>query len=215
MKIAIIDYNSGNVRNVQRALQRAAQLAGFEDAAVDITGDANYIREAAAVVFPGQGAAGQCMGNLLSTHLDNVVKERVASGRPFLGVCVGFQLMFTHMEENDTAGLNVLPGEVRRFPESSGLKIPQIGWNRVQQIRPSPLWENVPDGSYFYFVHSYYCDPNGGVDSPYTMAITDYGVNFCSAAGQDNWFGVQFHPEKSGPVGLQLYSNFLRYAAQC
>jgi glutamine amidotransferase len=215
MKIAIIDYNSGNVRSVQRALQKAAQNSGFETATVEITNDPQYIREAQAVVFPGQGAAGQCMGNLLSTHLDSAVRERINSGKPFMGVCVGFQLLFTHLEENDTTGLNILPGEVRRFPQTSGLKIPQIGWNRVQQVKPSPLWENVPDGSFFYFVHSYYCAPAEGLDGSQTIGVTDYGLNFCSAAGQDNWFGVQFHPEKSGPVGLQLYANFLRYAAQC
>ncbi len=216
MKIAIVDYNAGNVRSVQRALQRSAELMDESlRAEVEITGDAQKIRDADAVVFPGQGAAGQCMNNLLGVHLDDTIRERIASGKPFMGVCVGFQLMFSRMEENDINGLNVLPGRVRRFPESSGLKIPQIGWNRVKQVRPSPLWEGVPDESFFYFVHSYYCEPEGGVDNPLTTGVTDYGIDFCSAAGEGNWFGVQFHPEKSGPLGLQVYSNFLRYARQC
>ncbi len=213
MKIAIIDYNSGNVRSVQRALQKAVTyIDDSGKSSVDITGDPQHIREADAVVFPGQGAAGQCMGNLLAARLDNTVRERISSGKPFMGVCVGFQLLMTHLEENDTAGLDILPGESRKFPLSSGLKIPQIGWNQVQQARPSVLWEGVPDGSFFYFVHSYYCDP---ADNSLTLGITDYGVNFCSAAGKGNWFGTQFHPEKSGPSGIRVYTNYLRYASQC
>ncbi len=216
MKIAIIDYNAGNVRSVQRALQRAVlQVDDSPNTSVEITGDPTKIREADAVVFPGQGAAGQCMGNLLQAHLDETVRERVASGKSFMGVCVGFQLLLTHLEENDTAGLDILPGESRRFAAASGLKIPQIGWNQVHQVKASPLWDGVENDSYFYFVHSYYCDPVGGAKSPLTLATTDYGLDFCSAAGQDNWFGVQFHPEKSGPVGIQVYANFLRYASQC
>ncbi len=211
MKIAVIDYKAGNVRSVQRALQHVAG----EKATVEISGDSQKIREADAVVFPGQGAAGQCMGNLNNTGLSEVVRERIASGKPFMGVCVGFQLLFEHLEEHDTRGLGVLAGEVRKFPAESNLKIPQIGWNEVRQVnQPSILWEGVPDNSYFYFVHSYYCDPAPSIRDKIT-GLTDYGVDFASAMGDGNWFATQFHPEKSGALGLKVYSNFVRFAAQC
>lgn len=207
MKIAVIDYEAGNIRSVQRALQAVAG----PDACVEITSDPVKIRDAYAVVFPGQGAAGQCMTNLNSTHLSDIVRERINSGRPFMGVCVGLQLLFSHLEEDDTAGLDVLPGEVRRFPDRPGLKVPQIGWNVVRQTKGSPLWENVPDNSYFYFVHSYYPDPaRWAVDS--VVGVTDYGFDFASAFSKDNWMATQFHPEKSGKLGLQLYTNFLKFA---
>ncbi len=208
MKIAVIDYEAGNIRSVQRALQAAAG----PDASVEVTPDPAKIRDAYAVVFPGQGAAGQCMTNLNSTHLSDVIRERIHSGRPFMGVCVGLQLLFSHLEEDDTAGLGVLPGEVRRFPDRPGLKVPQIGWNEVRQAKKSALWENVPDHSYFYFVHSYYPDPaQWAVDS--VVGVTDYGFDFASAFSKDNWMATQFHPEKSGKLGLQLYSNFLKFAS--
>src|SRR5689334_18978571 len=155
MKIAVIDYDAGNTRSVQRALQAAAG----PEATVEITNDPRKIREAQAVVLPGQGAAGQCMTNLRQTHLAEAVTVRLHSGRAFMGVCVGLQLLFTHLEEDNMDGLDLLPGEVPRFPERPGLKIPQIGWNSVRQVQPSLLWGNVPDNSYFYFVHSYYPAP--------------------------------------------------------
>jgi glutamine amidotransferase len=211
MKIAIIDYGAGNVRSVQRALQH---VTGAE-ASVEITGDPRKIEAAHAVVFPGQGAAGQCMGNLNGTNLAEVVRHQINSGKPFFGVCVGYQLLFEHMEENDIAGLGVLPGEVRRFQESSGLKIPQIGWNRVRQVgEPSRLWEGVPDDSYFYFVHSYYTAPAPSIQDK-VIGLTEYGMEFASAMARDNWFATQFHPEKSGALGLRVYDNFVRFAAQC
>ncbi|MBN9390640.1 MAG: imidazole glycerol phosphate synthase subunit HisH [Chloroflexi bacterium] len=207
MKIAVIDYEAGNIRSVQRALQAAAG----PEATVEVTSDPAKIRDAYAAVFPGQGAAGQCMTNLNTTHLSEIVRERINSGRPFMGVCVGLQLLFSHLEEDDTAGLGVLPGEVRRFPDRPGLKVPQIGWNEVRQTNPSPLWENVPNGSYFYFVHSYYPDPAlWARDS--VVGVTDYGFDFASAFTKDNWMATQFHPEKSGKLGLQLYKNFLTFA---
>ena len=208
MKIAVIDYEAGNIRSVQRALQAVAG----PDSSVEVTSDPAKIRDAYAAVFPGQGAAGQCMNNLNSTHLSDIVRERINSGRPFMGVCVGLQLLFSHLEEDDTAGLDVLPGEVRRFPDRPGLKVPQIGWNVVRQTKDSPLWENVPDNSYFYFVHSYYPDPaRWAVDS--VVGTTDYGFDFASAFSKDNWMATQFHPEKSGKLGLQLYTNFLKFAS--
>ena len=209
MKIAVIDYDAGNIRSVQRALQAAAG----PEATVEITSDASKIREAGAVVFPGQGAAGQCMTNLRTTRLGDVVAERIASGRPFMGVCVGLQLLFTHLEENDTAGLGVLEGDVRLFPARPGLKVPQIGWNAVRQVQDCPLWAGVPDEAYFYFVHSYYPDPAPTMASA-VVGTTDYGFDFASAFARDNWMATQFHPEKSGKLGLQLYGNFLRFAAQ-
>lgn len=208
MKIAVVNYGSGNVRSVQRALQKA----GDTDATVDITGDPQKIMDATAVVFPGQGAAGQCMGNLRASGLEDTIKERIKSGKAFMGVCVGLQLLFSHMEENDTAGLDIIRGDVPRFPAGSGLKVPEIGWNRVKQVGTSILWQDVADNSYFYFVHSYYPAPT---NSATTIGQTDYGIEFCSAVGRDNWFGTQFHPEKSGPIGIQLYSNFLRFAQKC
>lgn len=211
MKIAIIDYGAGNVRSVQRALQH---VTGAE-ASVEVTADQRKIEAAHAVVFPGQGAAGQCMGNLNGSGLSEVVRQQLNSGKPFFGVCVGYQLLFEHMEENNVSGLNILPGEVKRFPESSGLKIPQIGWNRVRQVgEPSPLWEGVPDGSYFYFVHSYYTEPAPAIQNK-VIGLTDYGLEFASAMAHANWFATQFHPEKSGAIGLKVYDNFVRFAARC
>ncbi len=209
MKIAVINYDAGNIRSVQRALQAVAGPA----ATVEITADPRKIKEAGAVFFPGQGAAGQCMNNLKSTGLAEVVAERIASGRPFMGMCVGLQLLFSHLEENDTTGLGVLEGEVSRFPNRPGLKVPQIGWNSVHQVRPAPLWEGVPDNSYFYFVHSYYPNPAPSMAEA-VVGVTDYGFDFASAFARDNWMATQFHPEKSGRVGLQLYANFLKFAAQ-
>lgn len=209
MRVVVVDYDSGNVRSVQRALQ----AAGGPQAEVEISGDSLKIREAHAVVFPGQGAAGQCMSNLNKTRLADTIRQRVASGRPFMGVCVGLQLLFSHLEEDDTTGLDVLSGEVRRFPTRPGFKVPQIGWNSVRQVKPSLLWEGVPDNSYFYFVHSYYTEPTGKtVDS--VTGLTDYGFDFACAFEHENWFGTQFHPEKSGKLGLQVYANFLKFAAQ-
>lgn len=209
LKVAVIDYDSGNVRSVQRALQHVAG----DEAQVEITSDAAKIRAAHAVVFPGQGAAGQSMNNLRQSGLDAVVVEQIQSGKPFMGVCVGLQLLFSHLEENDTIGLGVLPGEVPRFQNTVDLKVPQIGWNQVRQVgQPSLLWEGVPDNSYFYFVHSYYAAPSSQAD---VIGLTDYGLDFCSAVAQANWFATQFHPEKSGTLGLQVYRNFLRFAAKC
>ncbi len=209
MKIVVIDYDSGNVRSVQKALQ----VVAGEGATVEITGDPQRIREAHAVVFPGQGAAGQCMNNLVENRLAEVVRERIGGGRPFMGVCVGLQLLFDHLEEDDTTGLGILAGDVPRFPVQPGLKVPQMGWNSVQQLRPSLLWENVPDNSYFYFVHSYYPNPAPAVE-PAVVGLVDYGVEFACAFSQDNWMATQFHPEKSGKLGLQVYANFLKFAAQ-
>ncbi len=209
MRIAVIDYDSGNVRSVQRALQAAAG----PEATVEITSEATRIREAQAVVFPGQGAAGQCMTNLNRTHLGEAVRERLASGRPFMGVCMGLQLLFTHLEEDNATGLDILPGEVRRFPNRPGLKVPQIGWNSVQQVRNCPLWQDVPDNSYFYFVHSYYADP-APLLAEAVVGQTEYGFDFASALACDNWLATQFHPEKSGKLGLQVYANYLHWAMQ-
>jgi glutamine amidotransferase len=208
MNIAVVNYEAGNIRSVQRALQAVAG----PQSSVEVTSNPQKIRDAYAVVFPGQGAAGQCMNNLRQTRLAETVRERISSGRPFMGVCVGLQLLFDHLEEDDTTGLEVLAGEVRRFPDRPGLKVPQIGWNSVQQIKPSPLWEGVPDNSYFYFVHSYYADPAPEIfDS--VVGLTNYGFDFASAFTKDNWVATKFHPEKSGKWGLQLYANFLKFAA--
>jgi imidazole glycerol-phosphate synthase subunit HisH len=170
--------------------------------------------DALAVVFPGQGAAGQCMGNLRSSGLIDTILARINSGKAFMGVCVGLQLLFAHMVENDTKGLGVIAGEVPRFPPSQDLKVPEIGWNRVKQVREAAIWADIPDESYFYFVHSYYPAPANSAAN-LTIGTTDYGIEYCSAIARDNLFGVQFHPEKSGAIGLKLYSNFLRFAQTC
>jgi imidazole glycerol-phosphate synthase subunit HisH len=207
MRVIVVDYDSGNVRSVQRALQAVAG----ENSSVEITRDPAKIREAHAVVFPGQGAAGQCMTNLRKTRLGEAIQERLASGRAFMGVCVGLQLMFSYLEENDTTGLGILPGDVRRFPDRTGYKVPQIGWNSVRQTKDSRLWAGVPDESYFYFVHSYYTAPASAAEN-FVAGTTDYGFEFASAFANANWMGTQFHPEKSGKLGLRLYSNFLDFA---
>lgn len=208
MNIVVIDYDAGNTRSVQRALQAAAG----PESVVEISPNRREIEEADAVVFPGQGAAGQCMTNLHKNKLADVVRERVASGRPFMGVCVGLQLLFEHLDEANISGLGVLGGNVPRFPDRPGLKVPQIGWNAVRQVKPSLLWENVPDNSYFYFVHSFYPAPASSEASA-VAGVTDYGFEFASAFARDNWMATQFHPEKSGKLGLQIYANFLKMAA--
>ena len=226
LRIAIIDYGGGNVRSVQRALMFRPNgvsdlspiLPPGEAVPVEatLTDDPDAIRRADAVVFPGQGAAGQSLAALRERGLDQVIIELITDPRkPFLGVCIGLQVLFDYCEENDTPGLGVLRGASRRFAgeKMAGLKIPEIGWNQVTLLRPDlPLFDGLPPDPYFYFVHSYYADPT---ERDMVIGTTDYGITYCSAAGNpaQNWFALQFHPEKSGPVGLRVYQNFARYAA--
>jgi glutamine amidotransferase len=201
MRIAVVDYGMGNIRSVSKALERVAPQAE-----VLVTADPDAIRAAERVVVPGQGAMPDCMRQLAASGAREAVVEATRA-KPFLGICVGMQMLFEHGEEGDTPGLGLLAGEVPRFRDG-GLKIPHIGWNQVRQVRPHPLWREVTDGARFYFVHSYYPKP---ADSALTAGTCEYGVVFTCAVTRDNIFAVQFHPEKSQSAGLQLLSNFVHW----
>ena len=201
MKIAVVDYGMGNLRSVSKALERVAPQAE-----VLVTADAEAIRAADRVVVPGQGAMPDCMRQLGASGAREAVVE-AASGKPFLGICIGLQMLFERGEEGDTAGLGLLPGNVPRL-RVAGLKIPHMGWNEVLQERSHPLWREIPDRSRFYFVHSYYPAPR---DRALAAASCVYGAPFTCAVARDNIFAVQFHPEKSQSAGLQLLSNFVRW----
>jgi len=198
-RISIVDYGMGNLRSVQKALQHVAP-----DAEVAITSDPQAIRDADRVVFPGQGAMPDCMRSLAEHGLGDAVAE-AARGKPFLGLCIGQQMLFEHSEEGDTPGLSLLQGRVRGFTPKPGLKIPHMGWNEVWQRAPHPLWNGIADGSRFYFVHSYYCEPAEGA---LAAASTRYPGEFTSAIARENLFATQFHPEKSAAAGLALLRNF-------
>ncbi|WP_455383814.1 imidazole glycerol phosphate synthase subunit HisH [Acidihalobacter prosperus] len=209
--LAIIDYGMGNLRSVANALRHVAPA---QDRVV-VTSDPDVVLAADRVVFPGQGAARDCMHELRAYGLEDAVRE-AARTRPFLGVCMGMQVLLEHSEENGgTPCLGVYAGEVRYFgaapldPANGGrLKVPHMGWNRVEPSHPHPLWEGIEPGARFYFVHSYYADP---ADAALVAATTDYGVRFCSALARDNVFAIQCHPEKSAEAGLRLLANFARW----
>lgn len=204
--IVVVDYGMGNLRSVAKALEHVAPKARIE-----ISGDAARIRAADRVVFPGQGAMPDCMRHLDESGLREAVLE-AARTKPLFGVCIGEQMLFESSEEGGTAGLGLLPGQVVRFPadmrdaDGARLKVPHMGWNRVAQDRPHALWEGVPDGAYFYFVHSYYACPG---DAGLSVGSTDYGRRFTCVVARDNIFATQFHPEKSAAHGLRLYANFV------
>ena len=202
MKIAVVDYGMGNVHSVSKALQRVAP-----EAQVVVTADPQAIRSADRVVVPGQGALPDCMRELEASGAREAVLE-AARAKPFLGTCVGIQMLFERGEEGDAPGLGVLAGIVPRFPASAmqGLKVPHMGWNEVIQKRSHALWRGIPDRSRFYFVHSYFPEPR---DATLVAGTCAYGVAFTCAVARDNIFAVQFHPEKSQSAGLQLLSNFI------
>ena len=212
--VAVIDYGMGNLRSVAQAVLHAAQGTGVE---VIITSQPEQVRAAERVVLPGQGAMRDCMRELRDSGMLPVVLEAAAS-KPLFGVCVGMQMLLEHSAEGGeggTASLGLMPGEVVRFelegqhqPDGSRFKVPQMGWNQVWQTRAHPVWAGVPDGSHFYFVHSYYAKPS---DARHTAGETDYGGRFTSALARDNIFATQFHPEKSADSGLALYRNFLAW----
>lgn len=205
--IALIDYDSGNLRSVQKAL-----LAVGADVRVARTPEG--MKDAHAVVLPGVGAFDDCINALRKQELLAATREFIQSGRPFLGICVGYQALFEGSEEYNScaAGLGVFPGRVVRFNPGHGLKIPQIGWNQVNFTRPDcPLFKNIPDGSHFYFVHSFFPRPT---DDSVVASRTDYGDVFSSSVWRDHVFATQFHPEKSQGVGLQLLKNFVDFAAR-
>ena len=208
-RIVVVDYGMGNLRSVAQALMQVAP-----EAEVRISGDPGVLRQADRVVLPGQGAMPDCMRSLRESGLLDALIE-AARNKPLFGVCVGEQMLFDASEEGDARCLGLMPGRVVRFqledqlqPDGSRFKVPQMGWNSVQITQRHPLWDGVADNSYFYFVHSYYAVPE---NPAHVFGETDYGVTFCCAAGRDNIFATQFHPEKSAAAGLQLYKNFVHW----
>jgi len=199
--VAVVDYGMGNLRSVAKAIEHVAPRLK-----VEVTGEAREVLRAARVVFPGQGAMPDCMREMEARGLREAVVE-AAGTKPFLGICIGLQMLFEHGEEGDTPGLGVLPGRVPKFAVT-GLKIPHMGWNEVVQARAHALWDGIADRSRFYFVHSYYPQPAEGA---LTAATCAYGVSFTCAVARDNIFAVQFHPEKSQATGLRLLSNFVQW----
>jgi glutamine amidotransferase len=203
-EIVVVDYDAGNLRSVQRALE----AVGLRPR---VTPDPRDVQRADALVLPGVGSAQDCMRKLDARGLVEPLREYAASGRPFLGVCVGLQLLFEGSEEGGGVEcLGILPGIVKRFPPENGLKVPQIGWNDVHFQRTHPLFEDIPNGTYFYFVHGYYADPS---EAGVTVATAEYGLDFAAIVGKDNIVATQFHPEKSADLGLRVYANFGRIAA--
>ena len=209
--VVVVDYGMGNLRSVSQAVQAAAQGSGWT---VVVTQRPEDVRAAARVVLPGQGAMPDCMRELRESGLQESVLEAAAT-KPLFGVCVGMQMLLDHREEQDTPGLGLIPGRVRRFalegrlqPDGSRFKVPQMGWNQVAQVQPHAVWAGVPDNSYFYFVHSFYAQP---LDAVHSAGEADYGGRFTAAVARDNIFATQFHPEKSAEHGLQLYRNFLHW----
>ncbi len=207
--IAVVDYGMGNLRSVAKALEHVAPKAR-----VIVTGDAAAIDAADRVVFPGQGAMPDCMRHLDESGLREAVL-RAARSKPLFGVCVGEQMLFEWSAEGETPGLALFAGKVLRFPESAmrlpdgaRLKVPHMGWNRVAQSRSHPVWQGVPDGSYFYFVHSFFAVPE---QPELTVGTSEYGLAFTCAVARDNIFATQFHPEKSAANGLRLYENFVNW----
>ena len=198
----IVDYDAGNLRSVQRACAEVGVQA-------EITNDPEGVRVAERIIFPGVGAAGSAMRSLRARDLDAALTEAVAGGTPVLGICLGLQISLERSEENDQTTLGIIPGEVRRFALSDpALKVPHMGWNEVRVVREHPLLEGVAPGDEFYFVHAYYPVPrHDGV----VCAVADYEGDFCCALGSANYFATQFHPEKSGRVGLRLLERFARW----
>lgn len=197
--IAIIDYGMGNLRSVSKAFEAVGHQAV-------VTRDPNVIGNASHVVLPGVGAFGDCMANLERYDLIEPVRSTIRSGKPFLGICLGLQVLFSESEEfGFHTGLDIIKGKVKRFAIDQGLKVPHMGWNEVSYRRACPLFEGIVDGSHWYFVHSYYVDP---ADQAVVAATTTYGTPFVSAIWKDNVMACQFHPEKSQAVGLRLIKNF-------
>ncbi len=200
--IAVVDYGAGNLRSVSRALAHVG-------AHCKVTSNPDDVLSAHAVVLPGVGAGPAAMKALDSRGLIEPLRQVVAEGRPFLGVCLGLQLLLSTTEEGGGSYpcLGIVPGTVRRLPND--LKVPHMGWNQVEQVVAHPFFEGIPQATHFYFVHSYYPDPD---DRSYVAGETEYGTRFCSVLIKDNVIATQFHPEKSGEWGLRLYANFLKWA---
>jgi len=208
-KIVVVDYGMGNLRSVAQALRAVAP-----EADVLISGEVADIASADRIVLPGQGAMPDCMRSLRESGVQEALMV-AARNKPLLGVCIGEQMLFDASEEGDAAGLGLLPGKVVRFQldgqlqeDGSRFKVPQMGWNQVRQNASHPMWQDIADNSYFYFVHSYYAQPAQGA---HTVGLTVYGAPFSCAVARDNIFATQFHPEKSAATGLQLYKNFVHW----
>ena len=200
----MVDYGMGNIRSVSKALERVAPREQ-----VEVTSDPGVIRASDRVVVPGQGAMPDCMAQLAASGAREAVIA-AARDKPFLGICIGMQMLFERGEEGDTPGLGLLAGGVPRFPAArmAGLKVPHMGWNQVRQAKPHALWDGIASGERFYFVHSYYPAP---ADAGLVAGTCEYGVSFTCAISRDNIFAVQFHPEKSQAAGLRLLSNFVQW----
>ena len=198
--IAIIDYGAGNIRSIEKALE-------YVEASVQVTDEPDIVNKAQAIVLPGVGSGGAAMSRMTERGLDDAIRKATQQGKPFLGICLGMQLLADHHAEGEVDGLSLFPGEVRRIPH--GPKIPHMGWNQVKpQYTALDIFNNIPQDAYFYFAHSYYVEPQ---DSQGVAAVTDYGSPFCSVIVTERVWGTQFHPEKSGSAGLQLLSNFLKW----
>jgi glutamine amidotransferase len=209
LQIAIVDYGMGNLRSVANAFKAVAPSIS-----IAVTSDAEQIAQAERVVFPGQGAMPDCIRELDARHLRQSVLDATQQ-KPFLGICIGLQMLFEHSEEGDVPGLGVYPGEVKRFPHErmvdvhgAKLKVPHMGWSQVHQTQVHAMWAEIPDQARFYYVHSYYVAPD---DASLTAATTAYPFDFTGAIARDNVFAVQFHPEKSANAGLQLLRNFVNW----
>jgi imidazole glycerol-phosphate synthase subunit HisH len=211
-RVAVVDYGMGNLRSVTQAVVHAAAGTGVD---VVWARTAQEVMDAERVVLPGQGAMRDCMRELHDSGMHDALMH-AAANKPLMGVCVGMQMLLDYSDEQDTPSLGLIPGKVVKFelagqiqPDGSRYKVPQMGWNQVFQSQPRhPVWGDVPDGSYFYFVHSYYAKPS---DARHSAGVTEYGQRFSSAIARDNIFATQFHPEKSAEYGLALYRNFLHW----
>jgi glutamine amidotransferase len=201
--IAVIDYGAGNIRSIAKALE-------YVGAAVQVTDDPVTVAQAEAVVLPGVGSGGAAMTRMVQRGLDEAIREATQQGRPFLGICLGMQLLADHHTEGEVDGLRLFHGEVRRIP--NGPKIPHMGWNQVMPLHEGlPIFEGIEPNSFFYFAHSYYVEPE---DQHGVAAITEYGSPYCSVIATDQVWGTQFHPEKSRAAGLQLLKNFVRWVGR-
>jgi glutamine amidotransferase len=198
--IAIIDYGAGNIRSIEKAL-------AYIGAKVQVTDNPTIVATAQAIVLPGVGSGGAAMNRMRDRGLDDAIRGATEQGKPFLGICLGMQLLADHHAEGEVDGLGLFRGEVRRIPH--GPKIPHMGWNTVNPLQANlPIFDDIPADAYFYFAHSYYVEPQ---DAQGVAAVTDYGSPYCSVIVTDRVWGTQFHPEKSGSVGLQLLKNFVKW----
>lgn len=198
--IAIIDYGAGNILSIARALEAVG-------AKVQVTDEADVVRNSVAVVLPGVGSGGAAMARMRQQKLDDAIRQATEEQKPFLGICLGMQLLADHHDEGEVDGLQLFSGSVRKIP--AGPKVPHMGWNQIQPTRTDlPIFANIPAEAYFYFAHSYYVEPQ---DQQGVAALTEYGALFCSVIATERVWGTQFHPEKSGEPGLQLLRNFVKW----